>query len=155
MRFEHLIEINDPLIPLIEPLTRAQLWRGLERRAHAPLDFRPDFDRCITLDEGLNWRRYELVFGGHAFIEEVRLDPPHGLTFRIVGDDPHAGSELQVAIEEPAPGALWARFRYDTVITDSGDAAPEFDRARRAAYRDADIDTIRRLRQLAAAGELG
>ncbi|MCE2971700.1 MAG: hypothetical protein LW847_16060, partial [Burkholderiales bacterium] len=28
MRFEHLIEINDPLMPLLTPLTRAQLWRG-------------------------------------------------------------------------------------------------------------------------------
>ena len=29
MKFEHLIEINDPLNPLIDALTVEQLWAGL------------------------------------------------------------------------------------------------------------------------------
>ena len=36
MKFEHLIEINDPLNPLIDPLSVDQLWRGLVLRAESP-----------------------------------------------------------------------------------------------------------------------
>ena len=37
MRFEHLIQINDPLMPLLDTLTREQLWRGLVQEfPHAP-----------------------------------------------------------------------------------------------------------------------
>ena len=32
MRFEHLIQINDPLMPLLDTLSREQLWRGLVLR---------------------------------------------------------------------------------------------------------------------------
>ena len=33
MQFSHLIQINDPFNPLIDPLSREQLWRGLVLRA--------------------------------------------------------------------------------------------------------------------------
>jgi len=33
MKFEHLIEINDPLNPLIDALTLEHRWRGLVLRA--------------------------------------------------------------------------------------------------------------------------
>jgi len=33
MRFEHLVQINDPLQPLLTEVSRAQLWHGLARRA--------------------------------------------------------------------------------------------------------------------------
>jgi hypothetical protein len=155
MRFEHLVEINDPLLPLLDPLSRAQLWRGLERRARHPLDFRPDFDGCRVIGSGDGWLAHELTFGRHVYREEVRFDPPHSIRYRIVGEDPHAGSELLVTIEEPSPGALWVRFRYETVIVDAEDSGPALDGARRAAYREADIDTIRRIRHFAALGELG
>ncbi|HVE88597.1 MAG TPA: AtaL-like protein, partial [Burkholderiaceae bacterium] len=39
MRFEHLIQINDPLMPLLDTLTREQLWRGLVMRAEEPTQF--------------------------------------------------------------------------------------------------------------------
>jgi hypothetical protein len=155
MHFEHLVEINDPLMPLLDPLTREQLWRGLERRARQPLDFRPDFDACRLLAAGEDWLSHELTFGRHVYREEVRFEPQRSIRYRIVGEDPHAGSELLVTIEEPAPGALWVRFRYETVIVDTDDSGPALDDARRAAYREADIDTIRRIRRYAALGELG
>jgi len=154
MEFEHLVEINDPLMPLIDPLSRGQLWRGLERRARQPLDFLPDFDDCRLLEEGAGWLAHELTFGHHVYREEVRFDPLNSIRYRIVGEDPHAGSELLVTIEEPSPEALWVRFRYRTVIVDNGDAGPAFDDARRAAYREADIDLVRRIRRFAALGEL-
>ncbi|MHA0111691.1 AtaL-like protein, partial [Klebsiella pneumoniae] len=41
MKFNHLIQINDPLNPLIDSLTREQLWRGLVLRAESPRLFMP------------------------------------------------------------------------------------------------------------------
>ncbi|MBK9243241.1 MAG: DUF1857 family protein [Burkholderiales bacterium] len=39
MRFEHLVQINDPLQPLLTEVSREQLWRGLLRRAEQPTEF--------------------------------------------------------------------------------------------------------------------
>lgn len=36
MNFEHLIQINDPSNPLVESLTREQLWEDLVLRAEQP-----------------------------------------------------------------------------------------------------------------------
>ena len=33
MNYEHLVQINDPLNPLLDTLTREQLWAGLVLRA--------------------------------------------------------------------------------------------------------------------------
>ena len=49
MQFQHLVEINDPLNPLIDTLTRDQLWRGLVMRAESPKLFIPWLDECKLL----------------------------------------------------------------------------------------------------------
>ena len=36
MRFEHLVEVNDPLNPLIDTLTLNQIWQGLVLRVREP-----------------------------------------------------------------------------------------------------------------------
>ena len=41
MKFEHLVEINDPMNPLLDTLTREQLWHGLVLRAEQPKLFIP------------------------------------------------------------------------------------------------------------------
>jgi hypothetical protein len=62
---------------------------------------------------------------------------------------------LVMTIEEPQPGLLFVRFEYDSGEPDSGDRVQEFyDRFRRNAYQEADIDTIKRIRQLAEQGRL-
>jgi hypothetical protein len=62
---------------------------------------------------------------------------------------------MSMTIEEPAPDALFVRFEYD-------DGAPEeaageqafYDQFRRTAYEEADIDTIRIIRELNVKGSL-
>ena len=39
MKYEHLVQINDPLNPLIHILTQDQLWRGLFRYVESPTWF--------------------------------------------------------------------------------------------------------------------
>ena len=57
MKFEHLVQINDPLMPLLDPLTRSQVWRGLVRRAEDPVPFILGLDDCRILARGPDWRK--------------------------------------------------------------------------------------------------
>ena len=59
MKFSHLIQINDPLNPLIDPLSREQLWRGLVLRAENPLLFVMGLDRFEIVERRLRTRRHD------------------------------------------------------------------------------------------------
>lgn len=155
MKFEHLVQINDPLMPLLDPLTRSQVWRGLVRRAEDPVPFVTGLEACHIVARGANWLRRELHFGRLVLVDEAHFEPEERITYRSDPDGPHAGSSLVVTIEEPGPYVLFVRFAYETlqVVREFDDA--RYDDARRNAYREADIDTVRRIRQFAAAGQLG
>jgi hypothetical protein len=153
MDFEHLVQVNDPLNPLLDPLTRDQVWRGLLRRARDPVPFVAGLDRCEILEERENFLKRALHFGRLTFVDHVDLQPPDRVHYRSDAGCAHAGSELVVTIEEPGPHVLFVRFRYHTVSQGPADA--ETDAFRKEAYREADIATIYRIRQLAAHGELG
>jgi hypothetical protein len=154
MQFEHLVQVNDPLLPLLDPLSRAQLWAGLVRQAEDPASFVPTLDRCRILERRDNYLKRELTFGRHVFVDHVALLPQERLRYDSDIEGTHAGSHLTVTIEEPGPGLLWVRFQYRTVSHTDGDDDARIDGARRAAYQEADIDTIRRIRQLAAEGAI-
>jgi hypothetical protein len=64
-------------------------------------------------------------------------------------------SDLTMTIEEPESGVLFVRFEYDD-HNDAGESEEEafYNDFRRQAYKEADIDTIRMIRQLAQQGEL-
>jgi hypothetical protein len=57
-----------------------------------------------------------------------------------------------MSIEEPRPGALFVRFVYEDESTGVEDAV--VDELRRAAYEDADIDTVGTIRWLIESGRL-
>ena len=44
MNFEHLIQINDPENPLVDTLSREQLWQGLLHRVENPIPFLPGLE---------------------------------------------------------------------------------------------------------------
>ena len=60
-----------------------------------------------------------------------------------------------MTIESPSEHTLYVRFKYDDGHDAATDAANAmYDEFRKSAYQEADIDTIRVLRELAAAGRL-
>jgi Domain of unknown function (DUF1857) len=158
MHFEHLVEINDPLQPLLPEVTREQLWRGLVRRAERPTEFvlalqgaqvgEPQGDGAVVE------RVRELDFGNFRVRDRVRLHAgQRSETFTEAGSG-FAASRLTIAIEEPAPLRLYLRFTYHA----DSEASPIDETARRLreqAYKSADIDTVWRIRDLAERGELG
>lgn len=156
MKFAHLIEINDPLNPLLDPLSRAQIWRGLVLRATTPTTFVPHLDRCTLLEQsGLHLVR-ELQFGDVILRDKVRFLPQQQVIYEVPAQEGIPPSRLTMTIEEPEPDVLFVRFEYENEVSAEQDAVNAmYDDFRRSAYKESDIDTIRVIRQLAEAGHLG
>lgn len=155
MRFSHLVEINDPLNPLIDPLTREQVWRGLVLRVEMPKRFVPWLDRCqVSKCEDETLQRV-LHYGDTAIRDHVRFQKLQSVHVHVPrqGDIPVA--DLVMSIEEPGPGRLFVRFEYDDHAgEEAGEAEEMVNQFRRSAYQESDIDTIRVIREMAADGLL-
>jgi hypothetical protein len=160
MRFEHLVQINDPLMPLLETLTREQLWNGLVRRAEDPTQFvlgldgatihaRREHEGCVELTRTLD-------FGVFQVRDRVVLTPLTQSENFTAASDKYPASRLTIRIEEPAPEQLFLRFVYESdEVEGSGELDTITVALRKQAYESADLDTVQRIRQLAEAGELG
>lgn len=155
MKFEHLIEINDPLNPLIDTLTREQVWRGLVLRAETPTLFMPHLDECIIDERESGSFRRRQRFGELVVVDRVILTPLQEVRYEIPEQGEISASSLTMSIESPSEHALYVRFKYDDGHDAETDAANAmYDEFKKSAYQEADIDTIRVLRELAAAGKL-
>jgi hypothetical protein len=155
MKFTHLVEINDPLNPLIDALTRDQLWRGLVLRAEQPEKFVPWLDQCHILERSAVSITRELRYGDVVIGDSVTFTPQQQIDYRVPPQKEFAASSLVVTIEEPQPGLLFVRFEYDDGAPETeGGADAFYNEFRRSAYQEADIDTIRMIRQLISEGDL-
>lgn len=155
MKFEHLIEINDARNPLLYPLTREQIWRGLVLRAEAPKLFIPHLDECQLLESGKQSLTRQLRYGKLIVTDNVTFMPQQYVHYVVAAQQDIAASSLVMRIEEPLPGSLFVRFEYDDG-QGQGDNADEeaamYNDFRHAAYKAADIDTIHLIRELAQQG---
>jgi hypothetical protein len=155
MKFEHLIEINDPLNPLIEPISLEQLWRGLVLHAHSPKLFVPHLDACDISELSSEGFRRRRRFGELVIDDRVILTALKELRYEVHAQGEISASSLVVTIEMPADEALFVRFRYDDGHDAATDAANSmYDEFKKSAYQEADIDAIRIIRELADAGRL-
>lgn len=153
MQFEHLIEINDPLNPLIDTLTREQLWRGLVLRAETPKLFIPWLDECNLLARQEHQLSRALRYNALLIHDQVTFTPQQSVRYEVPAQADIPASSLVMTIEEPQAGALFVRFAYDTGTSDD-DMDAFYNEFRRSAYQEADIDTIRIIRELAEEGQL-
>lgn len=153
MHYEHLLQINDPNDPQIEPLTREQLWLGLVARAERPQYFLIGLDECQIVERTTDTLRRQMRFGTTQVRDRVAYESPVQVRFDVEPTQELSGARLTIRIEEPQPGELFLRFVY-TLQTTPDDAVSELDEYRKSAYRSADIDTVRMIRQLASTGIL-
>ncbi|PKO86943.1 MAG: DUF1857 domain-containing protein [Betaproteobacteria bacterium HGW-Betaproteobacteria-10] len=153
MNFEHLIQINDPENPLIDPLHRDQLWQGLLYRVENPVPFLPGLESCTILEREADTLLRELDFGPAMIRDRVTISTPHSVHFVIEASDIHPGGSLRIAIEEPEPAFLFLRFTYETTLAESPNSE---DRAYieyvKSAYHQSDVDCVRIIRTLATGG---
>ncbi len=156
MKFTHLVEINDPLNPLIDTLTRDQLWRGLVLRAEQPGKFVPWLDGCDIVERSPTAISRRSRYGEVVISDAVRFTPLQSIHYQVPAQADIPASDLYVTIEEPQPGLLFVRFEYDDGTVETEDSAEAFyNQFRKSAYQEADIDTIRVIRELASLGQLG
>ena len=135
MKFTHLIEVNDPLNPLLAPLSREQLWRGLVLRAEAPGLFMPHLDECTIFERNGEVMLRELRYGSVVIRDQVTLLPQQQVQYRVPAQNDIVASSLDMTIEEPQPGALYVRFTYDADDSGAeGEAEAMYNDFRRSAY---------------------
>ena len=161
MRFEHLVQINDPLMPLLTELTREQLWRGLVLRAETPTRFIAGLERA-TIDarrelSGVTELERTLDYGSFRVRDRVRLFPGQRSEIHTAAGASWPASRMAIMIEEPSPDALFLRFVYEaeSEVAGQGGLDEVTVALRQRAYEGADLDTVVRIRELAEAGELG
>ena len=153
MKFEHLIQINDPADPLLEPLTRQQLWQGLMHRVEDATPFLPGLERCTILSRQGSELLRELDFGAVVIQDKVSFVVEAWVRFDILPGPNHAGGSLTITLEEPQQESLFLRFAYTTNLAEGSpsedDAYVEYVKQ---AYHQSDIDTVQIIRTLAAGG---
>lgn len=155
MKFAHLVEINDPLNPLIDPLSRDQLWRGLVLRAETPKAFVPWLDQCRILEKSEHALSRELHYGDLVVRDRVTFLPREQVVYHVPPQKDIPASSLTMTIEEPESGIFFVRFEYDDGASETADNANAmYDDFRRSAYQESDIDTIRTIRQMAESKQL-
>ena len=159
MRYEHLIQINDPHNPTLIPLRRDQLWVGLLLRAEQPEEFLVGVERMRILARGVDWLEREMYLGNLRVHDRITLLPGYSVHFATSPSEVHGGGQLTLQIEEPQHGDLFVRFTYETALSeeaklesDAGDAY--FADYVKNAYKATDIDSIRTIRRMAAEGLL-
>ncbi len=151
MKFSHLIQINDPLNPLIDPLSRTQLWRGLVLRAENPLLFVLALDGFEIVERRENELRRELRFGSLRLRDRVSFSPMRQIRYEIEASGNSPAATLVMTIEEPGPEQLFVRFDYETLPASAAAPLDDFYTSfAKQAYVGADIDTIITIRRLAA-----
>lgn len=148
MNFEHLIQINDPLNPLVEAMTREQLWEGLVLRAEQPQLFVLGLDTCTVLSRTGNTLERELHYGQATVRDRVTLLANESVRYDILATESHVGGSLTMTIEQPDDLQLFLRFEYSTTLPVSDDEdARRTQEIVKSAYRESDIDTVRLIRQ--------
>lgn len=155
MKFEHLIQINDPLNAQVEPLTCSQLWQGLVMRAQAPGLFIPHLDDCQISQATVDGMSRRLRYGELTVVDRITFIQQREVLCQVAAQADISESSLSMMIEEPQIGLLTLRFCYDDghdAVTDAANAL--YDDFRRSAYFEADLETIRVIRDLARQGRL-
>lgn len=153
MKFDHLVIINDPLNVLIEPISPTQLWDGLVLRAQEPKLFVPWLDKCDIVSREPNCLKRILHYGDLKIRDQVRFEPQQLIYYDVPVQNDIPASTLFIRIEVPSADTLTLRFSYDDGSEEvAGSMEAFYNEYRRSAYQESDIDTVRIIRQLAAAG---
>ena len=152
MRFEHLIEINDPGLEYLLPLTRAQVWAGLIHRVEDARPFLPGLETCEITSRGAGWVERRLDFGAVQLVDRATWETGRSVCFNTTPGANHRGGQLCITIEEPEVSHLFLRFVYQTEAAAAlvDDDAP-YEEFLRQAYEAADMDTVKVIRLMAQA----
>ncbi len=153
MHYEHLVAVNDLANPHALVLSRAQLWTGLLLKAESPQLFHPHIEGVTILERSATLIVREVDFGNMQVRERIHLAEGVSLRHDTEAGANHAGGQLLVQIEEPAHGDLFVRFSYETPTPEDPEAL-QLVGYLQEMWRQMDVDSIRKIRELAQNGHL-
>ena len=94
-------------------------------------------------------------YGELIVVDQVNLVHLEHVHYAVAAQKDIPQSSLRMSINEPSPDALFVRFAYDDGHSAVEDAENEmYNEYRRSAYQEADIDTVRLIREMAEYGRL-
>ena len=117
MQFDHLIEINEPLNPMLDWLSREQLWRGLQLRAEDPMQFVLALDACrkqMPDSVLLDWNMP--VMNGIEFLKALRREFGPGNPPVLFCTTENDISFIEQAIEHGAQEFIMKPFDADILM---------------------------------------
>lgn len=151
MKFEHIVQINDPGNPMIPNLSRDQLWLGLMARAEDATVFLPGLEACHIVERNDYRLKRRLDFGKATIEDTVTWSRYEWVCFEVNRTESHAGGTLTITIEEPQENHLFLRFAYTTSLGEvAGDEDAAYAEFVKSAYHDSDIEMVRIIRSLLA-----
>lgn len=141
------------------PLTREQLWKGLERKARDARLFLPPglCTRCDVTEESVTHFVREATIAGQDLREIIVLEPQRKVTF-FQATGPREGAIVNELFEDEA-GALQLKFFCYLGLRGKQPNGPE-EQAEQAqfdsdkGYNAALLSTLKRTRELLADGAL-
>lgn len=141
------------------PLTRAQAWRGLVRKARDARLFLPPglCTRCEVVEDSGDHIVREATIAGAALREIIAFEPEHKVTF-FQAAGPREGAIIN-ELFEATDGTLQLRFYGYLGLRDRAPNGPE-EQAEQAqldgehGYQSALRSTLKQTRALLAAGQL-
>lgn len=141
------------------PLTREQVWKGLELKARDARLFLPPglCTRCDVTEESATHFVREATIAGADLREIITLEPQRKVTF-FQATGPREGAIINELFEDET-GELQLRFYCYLGLRDKQSGGPEelaeqqqFDSE--MGYKAALLSTLKRTRELIAAGKL-
>ena len=141
------------------PLTRAQAWAGLVRKARDAREFLPPglCTRCEVVEESATHIVREATIGGQDLREIIVFEPESKVSF-FQATGPREGVIVNELFEDDA-GALQLRFYCYTGLRGKQPGGPE-EQAEQAwmdsekGYKSALLSTLTRTRELLRDGKL-
>jgi hypothetical protein len=135
-------------------LNRADVWKGLEMKAHNALPYVPSMTSCEVQEEGDNGLQREIEFRGQRLGERITFTPQETVRFdRTSGDV--LGSILNEILEDDA-GELSLRFSFDLELegVEPGSAAEtEYEETMKGDYEKAVESTLAAIRRWVGEGQ--
>lgn len=134
-------------------LSRADVWKGLEAKAHNALPYVPSMTMCEVKDEGENWIEREIEFRGQRLGERITLEPQETVRFERTSGEV-MGTILNEILEED--GELRLRFSFDLELEGAAPGSQEekdYEETMKGDYAKAVESTLAAIRRWVREGE--
>lgn len=135
-------------------LNRADVWKGLEAKAHNALPYVPSMTHCEVSDEGENWIQREIEFRGQRLGERITLEPQNTVRFERTSGEV-MGTILNEILED-ANGELELRFSFDLELEGAAPGSQEerdYEETMKGDYAKAVESTLAAIRRWVREGD--